>query len=333
MFKYQFLKISFYLSRFRFHKIVNLLLLKISFQLSIIVKKPILWGNPAFLSIEPTNVCNLHCPECPTGGGFSNVNKGFASKALIDAVLPSIKRSILHVNLFFQGEPFLNKNVVSFALQMSPYTFVTISTNGHFITNENAQDVVKAGFYKIIVSLDGINQEQYSKYRKGGEFLKVIDAIDSLVAAKEQLKSPFPIIEIQCLLFKHTEPIKDQFEDLAKKLKVDSLQFKTAQFYDEENAKEMMPSEENSRYFIKENKVVINHTVTNRCWRLWSSAVITWNGDIVPCCFDKDKKYVQGNLFSTQLFDAWKHSIYQNFRKQIITARKAVEMCNNCSEK
>jgi len=333
MFKYQFLKISFYLTRLRFRKIVNLLLLKISFRLSIIVKKPILWGTPAFLSIEPTNVCNLHCPECPTGGGFSNVNKGFASQALIDTILPSIKKSILHVNLFFQGEPFLNKSVVDYAKQMSPFTFITVSTNGHFITNENAKDVINAGFYKIIISLDGINQEQYSKYRKGGEFQKVIDAINSLVIAKEQLKSPFPIIEVQCLLFKHTESIKDQFESLAKKLKVDSLQFKTAQFYNEENAKELMPSIENSRYTVENDTIVINHKIKNRCWRLWSSTVITWNGDIVPCCFDKDKKYVQGNVFSTQLFDVWKHLTYQNFRKQILTQRKAIEMCNNCSEK
>jgi radical SAM protein with 4Fe4S-binding SPASM domain len=333
MFINLFSKLSFYLSRLSSKKILNLVFIKVSFHLSILTKKHILWGKPAFLSIEPTNVCNLKCPECPTGGGFSNVTKGFATNELITALIPSIKESVLHVNMFFQGEPFLNKLFVDFTKRISPFTFVTVSTNGHFIDKNNAKDIINAGFYKIIISLDGINQEQYEQYRKGGEFDKVIDATKSLVAAKQESKRAFPIIQLQCLLFKHTEPDKDTFQSLAKELNVDRLVFKTAQFYSEENAKEMMPSIENSRYIVENGAVVINHEVKNRCWRLWSSSVITWNGDVVPCCFDKDKKFVQGNVLSTQLFTVWKHPLYASFRAKILLNRKAIDMCNNCSEK
>ena len=292
-----------------------------------------MWGKPAFLSIEPTNICNLKCPECPTGGGFSSVKKGYATPELIKSVLPSVKESILHINMFFQGEPFLNNSVIEYTKQLSPYTFITVSTNGHFITRKNAKEIIGAGFYKIIVSLDGINQEQYSKYRKGGDFNKVIDAVKVLVAAKKEHKTAFPIIQLQCLLFNYTELIKDKFKSLAKELQVDSIVFKTAQFYNEENAKEMLPSEGNSRYVVKNDKVVINHEVANRCWRMWNGAVITWNGDVVPCCFDKDKKFVHGNIFSTQLFVVWKHPLYADFRSKILLNRKGIEMCNNCSEK
>jgi len=333
MFINLFPKLSFYFSRLSFKKVLNLMLIKTSFQLSAITKKHFLWGKPAFISIEPTNICNLKCPECPTGGGFSSINKGYATNEIISALIPNIKESVLHVNMFFQGEPFLNKSIVDFTKRISPFTFITVSTNGHFINEENAKDVISAGFYKIIVSLDGINQEQYEKYRKGGEFDKVIQAIKSLVSAKKELKTVFPIIELQCLLFKHTETDKPKFKDLAKTLKVDSIVFKTAQFYSEENAKEMMPTSENSRYSIENGSVKINHEVKNRCWRLWSGAVITWNGDVVPCCFDKDKKYVQGNVLSTQLFDVWRHPLYASFRAKILLNRKGIDICNNCSEK
>ena len=120
MFINLFSTLSFYLSRLSSKKILNLVFIKVSFHLSILTKKHILWGKPAFISIEPTNVCNLKCPECPTGGGFSNVNKGFASNELITALIPSIKESVLHVNMFFQGEPFLNKSFVDF---ISRYQF------------------------------------------------------------------------------------------------------------------------------------------------------------------------------------------------------------------
>ena len=333
MFIFLYSKISFYLSRLNRTKILNLLLVKSSYYLSILTNNYFLWGNPAFISIEPTNVCNLKCPECPTGGGFSTVNKGFATSELISTLIPNIRKSIVHVNLFFQGEPFLNKSVIDFAKILSPFTFITVSTNGHFIDKENAGDIINAGFYKIIVSLDGINQEQYSKYRIGGEFKKVIEAVESLVSAKKRNNSAFPIIELQCLLFKQTESDKGKFQLLAKNLKVDSLQFKTAQFYNSENAREMMPSSANSRYLFENDAVIINHRVRNRCWRLWSSSVITWNGDVVPCCFDKDKKYIQGNVFSTQLFEVWKHPMYAGFRAKVLHNRKTVDICNNCSEK
>jgi radical SAM protein with 4Fe4S-binding SPASM domain len=84
---------------------------------------------------------------------------------------------------------------------------------------------------------------------------------------------------------------------------------------------------------VKNDRVVINHEVANRCWRMWNGAVITWNGDVVPCCFDKDKKFVHGNIFSTQLFVVWKHPLYADFRSKILLNRKGIEMCNNCSEK
>jgi radical SAM protein with 4Fe4S-binding SPASM domain len=292
-----------------------------------------MWGNPAFLSIEPTNICNLKCPECPTGGGFSNVKKGYATPELITKLLPSVKESILHINMFFQGEPFLNNSVLEYTRKLSPYTFITVSTNGHFITLKNAKEIIDAGFYKIIVSLDGINQEQYAKYRKGGDFNKVIDSVKLLVSAKKKCKTAFPIIQLQCLLFNYTETIKDKFKSLAKELDVDTVVFKTAQFYNEDNAKAMLPSDSNSRYVIKNDKVEINHEVENRCWRMWNGAVITWNGDVVPCCFDKDKKFVHGNVFATQLFAVWKHPLYVNFRSKILLDRKGIEMCNNCSEK
>ena len=48
-------------------RVLNLVLLKISYTISRISKKSILWGKPYALSIEPTTACNLSCPECPSG--------------------------------------------------------------------------------------------------------------------------------------------------------------------------------------------------------------------------------------------------------------------------
>ena len=44
-----------------------------------------------------------------------------------------------------------------------------------------------------------------------------------------------------------------------------------------------------SRYRKDKNgKMQIKSGLSNHCWRLWHANVITWDGLVVPCCFDKD---------------------------------------------
>ncbi|MGB0391346.1 MAG: radical SAM protein, partial [Salibacteraceae bacterium] len=48
-------------------KIVNGIKLVSGYYASRITRKPIQWGMPISMSIEPTTACNLGCPECPSG--------------------------------------------------------------------------------------------------------------------------------------------------------------------------------------------------------------------------------------------------------------------------
>ena len=44
-------------------RIWNIFLLKFSFYMSRLLKKPVHWGTPIAISIEPTTACNLECPS------------------------------------------------------------------------------------------------------------------------------------------------------------------------------------------------------------------------------------------------------------------------------
>jgi len=298
---------------------------------SSILKRPLLWGTPAFLSIEPTNACNLHCLECPTGNGSSKVVKGFASNDLITCMLSYITTSVLHVNLFFQGEPFMHKDIIMFIEKMAAKTFVTISTNGHFFNEKIVRELIEVQPYKIIISFDGLNQETYSKYRIDGDFAKVMSGIQLLRSEKETIKKAFPIIELQCLLFNYTELQQQGIILLAKQLGADTLVFKKAQFYNVANAQDMLPSTGNSRYYIENNELKTKKVLLNRCWRSWNGVVITWNGDVLPCCFDKDKTFVLGNVFTLPFESICKNHKRRNFMQQIINQKQRIAMCNNCT--
>ena len=65
---------------------------------------------------------------------------------------------------------------------------------------------------------------------------------------------------------------------------------------------------------------------------MWSSAVITVNGELVPCCFDKDAVHKMGDLKISSFSKIWNSKVYNSFRNQIFLDRSQIEICKNCSE-
>ncbi|MFH1159542.1 MAG: SPASM domain-containing protein [bacterium] len=66
---------------------------------------------------------------------------------------------------------------------------------------------------------------------------------------------------------------------------------------------------------------------------MWSGCVITWDGLVVPCCFDKDADHCLGDLKTQSFQDIWRGEKYREFRKRIFTERKSVDICRNCTQK
>ena len=82
----------------------------------------------------------------------------------------------------------------------------------------------------------------------------------------------------------------------------------------------------------KNGKFEIKNKLLNHCWKLWHSCVVTWDGKVVPCCFDKDAKHQLGNLKEENFKSIWWNQNYQIFRKALLQARNQIDICMNCSE-
>jgi len=65
---------------------------------------------------------------------------------------------------------------------------------------------------------------------------------------------------------------------------------------------------------------------------MWHSTVVTWNGLVVPCCFDKDAKHQMGDLKKNSFESIWRNKNYTNFRTAILNGRQNIQICNNCTE-
>ncbi len=57
---------------------------------------------------------------------------------------------------------------------------------------------------------------------------------------------------------------------------------------------------------------------------------ITWDGDVVPCCFDYNKKYILGSLRSSTLAEIWNDVPIERLRKEFMTNNVVNPLCKNC---
>lgn len=309
-------------------RIWNVVLVHVSFKL----KKT--WGLPYSFSIEPTTSCNLRCPECPSGLRSFTRDTGHLEYEKYCHYIDEYAPSALFLTLYFQGEPYLNPRFLDFVrYAKKKKIYVSTSTNAHYLTNAKAEETVASGIDRLIISLDGTTQETYEQYRIGGSLSKVLEGLDNLMAAKKKAKSSTPYIVLQFLV---VGPNEHQLEDataLAKETGVDELKFKTAQIYDFEKGSPLIPKNEKySRYVLRDGKYVLKHELKDECWKMWHSNVVTWDGKIVPCCFDKDAKYQMGDLNKNSLKSIWTNKMYMNFRKQLLKKRDSIDICKNCTE-
>lgn len=324
-----------WLKKLTLSRFVNMFLITASYYFSLWLRKPLVWGKPVSISIEPTTSCNLRCPECPSGLRSFTRSTGMLDVNLFKSIINQSYQTAAYLLLYFQGEPYLHPQfveLVNYASAKGLYT--ATSTNAHYLTDENAKKTVESGLDRLIISIDGSTQDTYEGYRVGGTLSKVIEGTRNLIEWKKRLNSATPFVIFQFLVVKPNEHQIEEVKALGKKLGVDKVAFKTAQLYDYKNGNPLMPTiEKYSRYKkLPDGTYQFKNKLLNQCWKMWHSTVVTWDGTVVPCCFDKDADHQQGSLTDQNLEEVWEGNSYNDFRKRLLTNRKSIDICQNCTE-
>lgn len=306
-----------------------------SFQSSKILRKVSHNGMPISISIEPTTSCNLRCPECPSGLRSFTRPTGMMKMELFESLIYELGSSLSYLIFYFQGEPYLNPHLLEMIRSASQKKIYTAtSTNAHYLDDEGAKETVESGLDRLIISLDGTTQETYQSYRIGGKLDRVIEGTKNILRWKRELKSKTPHVIFQFLVVRHNEHQIDEVKKLATSLGVDEVKLKTAQIYDFENGSDLIPENEKYSRYKKDEKGAysIKNGLVDECWKMWHSCVITWDGKVVPCCFDKDAHFVLGDLNKNNFREIWAGEKYNQFRETLFTSRSELEMCRNCTE-
>jgi radical SAM protein with 4Fe4S-binding SPASM domain len=322
-------------SKITTRRMVNAVKVFSSYYISKISGKALHKGFPISISFEPTTSCNLRCPECPSGLRSFTRETGMLDPDFFRKTIDELYKDILYLTFYFQGEPFLHPQFAEMVKHASAKKIYTAtSTNAHFLNDETAKKIVESGLDRLIISIDGTTQETYEQYRIGGSLEKVLSGTKNVVKWKTVLKSKTPHLIFQFLVVSHNENQVDKLHTLAKEIGVEEVIFKTAQVYDYKNGHDLIPGNEKySRYKKNANGTwSIKNKLLNHCWKMWHSCVITWDGKIVPCCFDKDASHIMGNLKQENFSAIWSSDSYKNFRQSLLKSRSEIEICKNCTE-
>jgi radical SAM protein with 4Fe4S-binding SPASM domain len=318
-----------------FRKFWNFIQIETSRILSLILRKPVVRGVPYTVSIEPTCLCNLKCPQCPTGLGIIRRENTNLDLVPYQKFIDEIKYTTLRLLLYFQGEPFMNSNIfrmIKYASERKIYT--VISTNGQFLDNEMSGKIIQSGLDRLIISVDGTDQPTFEKYRAGGDLGRILEGTKYLNAIKKAGNAGRPEIIFQFLVFRHNENQVNFFRKFGRSSGADRTWIKSAQVINPDKAWETIPRNTLYSRYRHDDKggIKIKARLRNKCKRLWRTCVVTTDGNIIPCCFDKESKYIMGNLKNAKLSVIWNSPSYMEFRKEVLKNRRDIDICNNCTE-
>ncbi len=283
-------------------------------------------------NIELTNRCPMKCVMCPRTN-YMTREQGFMDfqlfKKIIDElaeVNPSFHNDKT-VWLHHFGESLLHPEFDSFIKYAAEKNIRTgLSVNPMMLSDKNSIALLNSGLHILYLSLDGHNDESFSKIRGVNNMYETSrsNMINFLNLKKENpcsMKIILSMIDFS-LNEESIAAVKDEWESHDQ---IDGFLMKNYTTWDGavQEIEDMAP--DSLREKSQNNSEVA-------CRFPWENITVTWDGDVVPCCFDYNKKLVLGNAITHSLSYIWNDLPMQAMRKEFINNRVANPLCRDCRE-
>lgn len=282
--------------------------------------------SPFFIWVEPTNHCNLKCVTCPQGIGYK-AEKGYMNIEAYKKVLAELTPfSPMMISLHLGGEPLLHPALPEMIRLAKQSGFeVTFASNAALLTSERAEEVVKAGVDGITVNFSP-DKDNFEKNYKGTKWDLILGNIRHLLEMKKSEGWSKPIFSIQLLS-------EDSGDDRVKK-DIASLKslFSGLPYNSIVNVTMHNWSGDYADKVAGAGGIKRDRKGYTPCSHLWSSMVIRWNGDVVPCCRDLQGDMLLGNINQEGLAEIWNNEKSVDMRKKHREFRyNEIPICRNCS--
>lgn len=291
---------------------------------------------PIRARIEVSRVCNLKCHACPMGSNKVK-NKKLMSYNDFKKIIKLVNRSVKEISLFNFGEPLLNPHIIKMIkfAKDNGIKIINLHSNGLLLNKELSQGLIESGLDNISVSIDGVSNETYTKYRVGGDLNKLLKNIREFVGIKKDMGVKKPIIEAQLVIMKHNENEIDKFSEICKDIGVDRVVYKTfnadmSGYEDRNTNSKFIPTNiKYSRYKTTKAKEIDNCYKLDHCMWPWENLVVNANGDIALCCNDYNADYKLGNILKDDNW--WDIENRRKLQNDMIRDKSKIKICKHCS--
>ena len=308
------------------------------------MRKVTVKSRPYILFLDPCNHCDLRCPLCPTGvNGLGRPQKMLSFecfKKYFDPHAPYLFECILHN----WGESLLNKEIfrmISYAQSSNVGT--NLSTNFVNTKDEDLDKLLDSGLEYLIISLDGTNQESYSKYRVRGDFGKVRHNLETFLSRRAQRRAKTPVVEWQYIVMKHNQSEIEEAERMSREIGVDVMRFIPVGLPFEAGnraklANEWFPTGVAGRVEINDGQQIFGQDGRpGGCYYLYRSMTVNPDGGVSPCCIVYKQERDFAHLESADPIDIgsiWNNEKFRSGRS--LFAAEHVEnrqrtICDNCT--
>ncbi len=262
---------------------------------------------PRQLVLETSGVCNLRCPQCWIGLRWFDRGKEnhFLSMELFNKIADETQAYVKHCYLHLWGEPTLSKNLPAMIKRTREFATVDLATHGLFIDEAMAEAISDAD--TLSVSIDGIDQETYEKYRVGGNLEDAMNGLKLLV------KYCGHKVNWTFVVFKENEHQIQAAQRIADELGV-NIGFKPPLFWDKSKMDASMPTKESLRRYVSTGDGWKLKADRLKCREFWETVYVLPSGDVTTCCYDGAAEYVVGNVKETSLLSVWDGAAYNAMR-------------------
>jgi MoaA/NifB/PqqE/SkfB family radical SAM enzyme len=203
-------------------KILNLLLTRYHLR----ARDTLLLSHPFGIVVDPSNICQLACPGCVHSERSELVRlfdwpKGTLSESRFAALLKLYGSSAIAVYFCDYGEPLLNLNTPRLVRMAKSYLLATALSSTLSVRRFDPEAYVASGLDFMVLSIDGVTQSVYERFRRKGNLELVFENVTRLVDAKRRLAKRTPLLSWNFLAFEHNSHEIALAERMARRLGVD----------------------------------------------------------------------------------------------------------------
>lgn len=303
---------------------INVLKLRMNMAL----KREAVTSYPVVAFIEPNLYCNLQCPACPTGLRLGLRPTVAIDEELFKRTIDQIGDYIFQLYMYNWGEPLLHKRtpeMIAYAKKKD--INILLSTNLSLkLTDDYIDRLVLSGLDRMLVSLDGVTQESYSKYRRKGDIALVRENAMRIQRAKQRLGAVTPKVVWQFLVFRHNEHEIEEARAVHQEWGADEFIAGGAEMpmepYDEGFEPSTIPAYNVYHRDHPVQKEAERQLTSDRaCGWLYGVFVLNPNGKVSPCCAVPSEKLDFGEYHDGDFFAVWNNETFRRARRMFRSTR------------